>query len=70
MATVLIALAGCSGSYSSGDRVIVAKFLYDSGLARPERFDVVVFKYPEARRRVHDSSQAAGHDANHAPPRL
>lgn len=31
----------------SGDRVLVAKFLYDSGLLNPQRLDVVVFKYPE-----------------------
>jgi signal peptidase I len=39
--------AGCSGNYSSGDRVLVAKFLYDTGLSEPHRYDVVVFKYPE-----------------------
>ena len=33
---------------SSGDRVLVAKYLYDSGLIAPNRFNVVVFKYPEA----------------------
>lgn len=32
---------------SSGDRVLVAKYLYDSGLVDPKRLDVVVFKYPE-----------------------
>jgi signal peptidase I len=32
---------------SSGDRVLVAKFLYDTGLRRPSRYDVVVFKFPE-----------------------
>jgi signal peptidase I len=46
MAAVLVALAGCNGAYSSGDRVLVAKFLYDSHLAKPERYQVVVFKYP------------------------
>ncbi len=45
LAAVLGILAGCSRS--SGDRVLVAKCLYDSGLAEPKRFDVVVFKYPE-----------------------
>lgn len=39
---------GCGeGSWSSGDRVLVGKFLYDANLAKPERWDVVVFKYPE-----------------------
>jgi signal peptidase I len=33
-------------SWNSGDRVLVAKFLYDSGLRKPQRYDVVVFKYP------------------------
>jgi signal peptidase I len=47
MTTVLLALAGCGGdSWSSGDRVIVAKFVYDSHLEDPERYQVVVFKYP------------------------
>src|SRR5262249_51770396 len=32
---------------SSGDRVLVAKFLWDLGLAEPKRQDVVVFKFPE-----------------------
>jgi signal peptidase I len=42
---LLVALlaAGCSGS---GDRVLVGKFLYDSGIDPPHRYDVVVFKYP------------------------
>jgi signal peptidase I len=31
---------------NSGDRVLVAKFIYDSGLREPNRHDVVVFKYP------------------------
>ncbi len=31
----------------SGDRVLVAKYIYDSGLSNPQRFDVVVFRYPE-----------------------
>lgn len=33
-------------SWNSGDRVLVAKSLYESGLMMPERFDVVVFKFP------------------------
>ncbi len=45
---VLTALAGCNNrSWSSGDRVLVAKFPYDSGISKPERFNVVVFKYPK-----------------------
>jgi len=32
--------------YSSGDRVLVAKFLYDLFPRDPDRLDVVVFKYP------------------------
>lgn len=44
---LLAPLAGCNNqSYSSGDRVLVTKFAYDAGLGEPERFDVVVFKYP------------------------
>src|SRR5262245_51875585 len=35
--------------YNSGDRVLVAKFLYDNDhLWRPKRHQVFVFKYPEA----------------------
>jgi signal peptidase I len=34
-------------SCNTGDRVLVAKFFYDSQLVKPERLDVVVFKYPE-----------------------
>src|SRR4051812_37639515 len=44
---LLCTLVGCGGSWSSGDRVLVAKFLYDSGAMKPGRYDVVVFKYPE-----------------------
>ncbi len=34
-------------SWSSGDRVLVAKFLFDSGhLWSPQRHNVIVFKYP------------------------
>jgi signal peptidase I len=43
---ILTAVAGCGKGPSSGDRVLVAKFLYDTPLAKPERFNVVVFKYP------------------------
>jgi len=47
LAAVLLVLVGCDGgSWSSGDRVLVAKCLYETDLQRPRRFDVVVFKYP------------------------
>jgi signal peptidase I len=46
LAVLLCVLAGCGGDWSSGDRVLVAKFLYDTGLDRPRRYDVVVFRYP------------------------
>ncbi len=40
-------MAGCSvPDWNGGDRVLVAKDLYDTGLANPQRYDVVVFKYP------------------------
>ena len=42
LAIVLCLLAGCDGT---GDRVLVAKHLYDVNMP-PRRFDVVVFKYP------------------------
>jgi signal peptidase I len=38
---------------NSGDRVLVAKFLYDSGVRQLQRFDVVVFKFPEEPQREH-----------------
>jgi signal peptidase I len=41
---LVFALAGCD---SSGDRVLVAKFVYDSKAVPPRRYDVVVFKYPK-----------------------
>lgn len=44
----LLPLLGCGGgNYSSGDRVLVAKCLYETGVKPPARFDVVVFKYPK-----------------------
>jgi signal peptidase I len=40
--------AGCGGGdWSSGDRVLVAKFLADMNLKKPNRYDVVVFRFPE-----------------------
>jgi signal peptidase I len=41
-------LGGCTDSnVSSGDRVLVSKLAYESGITTPQRFDVVVFKFPE-----------------------
>jgi signal peptidase I len=40
-------VAGCGqGSFNSGDRVLVNKYIYDSGLRDPQRNDVVVFRCP------------------------
>lgn len=39
--------------WNSGDRVLVAKFIYEFGLRRPQREDVVVFKYPEKPQENH-----------------
>jgi len=47
MAAILTAVAGCADRPSSGDRVLVAKFLYDTRIKDPARFDVVVFKFPD-----------------------
>lgn len=39
--------------WGSGDRVLVSKFPYDAGyLSQPNRFDVVVFKYPEGPQKA------------------
>lgn len=47
LSLILVALLGCNNRpWSSGDRVLVAKFLYDTDLQEPNVFDVVVFKYP------------------------
>ncbi len=40
----LICSTGCGSG--SGDRVLVSKYLYDSGVENPQRFDVVVFRFP------------------------
>jgi len=45
LALVLVLVSGCDGS---GDRVLVGKFLYDTDVVPPSRYDVVVFKYPVA----------------------
>jgi signal peptidase I len=39
-------LIGCNNRYSSGDRVLVSKCSYDNGFTHPDRYQVVVFKYP------------------------
>src|SRR5947209_3687700 len=44
---------GIRPTCNSGDRVLVAKSLYDLGLARPSPLDVVVFKYPEKPQTNH-----------------
>jgi signal peptidase I len=44
---------GINPSWNTGDRVLVSKFLYDSGLKKPQRHDVVVFKYPEKPQKDH-----------------
>jgi signal peptidase I len=38
-------------NWNSGDRVLVAKPFYDLRLRAPERYDVVVFKFPEGPQR-------------------
>jgi hypothetical protein len=48
LSVVFSMLVGCGGPWSSGDRVLVHKGAYDTGLDEPHRYDVVVFKYPEA----------------------
>jgi signal peptidase I len=53
--------------WNSGDRVLVGKSLYDLGLMRPERHDVVVFKFPGEPP---DSAQGFPHSGpqkNHVP---
>jgi signal peptidase I len=44
---------GIAPPWASGDRVGVAKFIYEHDLSRPRRLDVVVFKYPEEPQRDH-----------------
>src|SRR5262245_10951442 len=46
---VVLAMAvGCNDRpWNSGDRVLVAKYLYETNITPPKRFDVVVFKYPK-----------------------
>src|ERR1700682_330165 len=49
MGVLFASLIGCGGGadWSSGDRVLVAKCLYDTHASEPHRYDVVVFKYPQ-----------------------
>jgi len=47
------AVEGIKPTCNSGDRVLVAKSLYDLGLATPKPLDVVVFKYPEKPQTNH-----------------
>jgi signal peptidase I len=49
MAAICACLLGCNGASnaSSGDRVLVAKCLYDTNTMAPRRYEVVVFKFPE-----------------------
>jgi signal peptidase I len=47
MAFVALA-SGCGDvRWNTGDRVLVSKCQYESGLTKPARYDVVVFKYPK-----------------------
>ncbi len=39
-------LVGCNNRWNSGDRVLVSKCSYDNGFTGPQRYEVVVFKYP------------------------
>jgi signal peptidase I len=48
LAAALGAALGCNNTSSnSGDRVLVDKMQYETGIRQPQRFDVVVFKYPK-----------------------
>src|SRR5439155_16296668 len=50
LAAVLGVVTGCNNTTSnSGDRVLVSKMQYETGIQQPQRFDVVVFKYPGNR---------------------
>jgi signal peptidase I len=40
-------------AHDPGDRVLVGKYLYDTGATKPRRGDVVVFKYPMEPQRDH-----------------
>lgn len=48
LAAALGAALGCDGGgVSSGDRVLVSKCQYETGIKQPQRYDVVVFKFPK-----------------------
>jgi signal peptidase I len=54
--------------YDSGDRVLVAKSLYEFGLMHPERRDVVVFKYPgDSSPRALEPFPRSGPQHDHVP---
>ena len=55
--------------WNSGDRVLVAKFLYELFNKRPNRLDVVVFKYPgdSGHKRLAALSAAPGPIRNQTP---
>ncbi len=42
-------------SYHTGDRVLVAKYIYDTHVRPPQRDDVVVFKYPVAPQQNYEA---------------
>jgi signal peptidase I len=46
------ALDGINPGWRTGDRVLVSKYIYDT-LLPPDRFDVVVFKYPVEPQKNH-----------------
>ena len=50
---IAFAQEGLKPTCNSGDRVLVAKYFYDTGLLSPELLDVVVFKYPEHPQKNH-----------------
>lgn len=55
-------------SWSSGDRVLVAKFLYDLFKRQPDRLDVVVFKYPgDGSQRLGSAWPRTGPFKGHVP---
>jgi signal peptidase I len=53
---------------NNGDRVLVSKFLYDSGVRQPSRYDVVVFKYPGKLRQGPDGRWEISTEEGKSPP--
>lgn len=45
---LLITFGILTGCGPTGDRVLVAKYMYDSGVQTPDRWDVVVFRFPQS----------------------